>query len=199
MRNGLSPFLFDLPKLGDTAGGYPGLRGWGPKSAGAVLTRYGYLEQIPTNWGEWGLNLASPKSLPETLLQNRKLVFLFRDLATLRTDILLFGSGSAIEMERSHNGLSSIGCTPRCSPEIEMIDVRHSQLSARLLMTALQKKAHAEIKKVVPGSPTLFARGHPDAAPAIAEARVEASAKGQLLFVLECPIFCTGWIVSVAH
>lgn len=86
-------------------------------------------------------------------------------------------------MERSHNGLSSIGCTPRCSPEIEKIDVRHSQLSACLLMTALQKEAHAEIKQVVRGSPTLFARGHPDAAPAIAEARVEASAKVQLLFV----------------
>jgi hypothetical protein len=80
-------------------------------------------------------------------------------------------------MERSHSGLSSIGCTPRRLPEIEKIDFRHSQLSAFLLMTALQRDAHVEIKQVVRGSPTLFARGHPDAAPAIAEARVEASAK----------------------
>jgi len=78
--------------VGDAADGYPGLRGWGAKSASAVLARYGHLEQIPTDWREWGLNLASPKSLAETLLQNRKLVFLFRDLATLRTDIPLFGS-----------------------------------------------------------------------------------------------------------
>ena len=81
-----------LALVGDAADGYPGLRGWGAKSASAVLARYGHLEQIPTDWREWGLNLASPKSLAETLLQNRKLVFLFRDLATLRTDIPLFGS-----------------------------------------------------------------------------------------------------------
>jgi 5'-3' exonuclease len=81
-----------LALVGDAADGYPGLRGWGAKSASAVLARYGHLEQIPRDWREWGLNLASPKSLAETLLQNRKLVFLFRDLATLRTDIPLFGS-----------------------------------------------------------------------------------------------------------
>jgi 5'-3' exonuclease len=81
-----------LALVGDAADGYPGLRGWGAKSASAVLARYGHLEQIPTDWREWGLNLASPKSLAETLLHNRKLVFLFRDLATLRTDIPLFGS-----------------------------------------------------------------------------------------------------------
>ena len=84
-------------------------------------------------------------------------------------------------MERSHSGLSCVRRTPRRFPEIEKIDVRHSQSSACLLMTALQREAHAEIKQVVRGSPTLFARGHPDAAPAIAEARVEASAKVQLL------------------
>jgi 5'-3' exonuclease len=81
-----------LALVGDAADGYPGLRGWGAKSASTVLARYGHLEQIPTDWREWGLNLTSPKSLAETLLQNRKLVFLFRDLATLRTDIPLFGS-----------------------------------------------------------------------------------------------------------
>jgi 5'-3' exonuclease len=81
-----------LALVGDAADGFPGLPGWGAKSASAVLARYGHLEQIPTDWREWGLNLASPKSLAETLLQNRKLVFLFRDLATLRTDIPLFAS-----------------------------------------------------------------------------------------------------------
>jgi 5'-3' exonuclease len=81
-----------LALVGDAADGYPGLRGWGAKSASAVLARYGHLEQIPTDWREWGLNLASPKTLSETLLDNQKLVFLFRDLATLRTDIPLFAS-----------------------------------------------------------------------------------------------------------
>jgi hypothetical protein len=48
-------------------------------------------------------------------------------------------------------------------------------------MTALQRVAHAEIKRVASESPTLFARGLLDVAPATAEARVEASAKVQLL------------------
>jgi 5'-3' exonuclease len=68
------------------------LRAWGAKSASAVLARFGHLEEIPADWREWGINLANPKTLAETLLQNRKLVFLFRDLATLRTDIPLFAS-----------------------------------------------------------------------------------------------------------
>jgi 5'-3' exonuclease len=81
-----------LALVGDAADGYPGLRGWGAKSASAVLARYGHLEQIPPDWHEWRLSLASPKTLAETLLQNQKLVFLFRDLAKLRTDIPLFSS-----------------------------------------------------------------------------------------------------------
>jgi 5'-3' exonuclease len=81
-----------LALVGDAADGYPGLRGWGAKSVSAVLARYGHLEHIPPDWREWGPSLASPKSLAETLSQNRKLAFLFRDLATLRTDIPLFAS-----------------------------------------------------------------------------------------------------------
>jgi len=81
-----------LALVGDAADGYPGLRGWGSKSASAVLARYGHLEQIPTDWREWGLSLANPRSIAETFSQNRKLALLFRDLATLRTDIPLFAS-----------------------------------------------------------------------------------------------------------
>jgi 5'-3' exonuclease len=91
---GVSPVSIPdyLALVGDAADGYPGLGGWGAKSASAVLARYGRLEQIPADWREWGLNLASPKSLADTLSQNRKLAFLFRELATLRTDIPLFAS-----------------------------------------------------------------------------------------------------------
>jgi len=81
-----------LALVGHAADGYPGLPGRGTKSASAVLARYCHIEQIPTDWNEWGLNLANPKSLSDTLSQNRKLAILFRDLATLRTDIPLFAS-----------------------------------------------------------------------------------------------------------
>src|SRR5918992_5462664 len=38
-----------LALVGDTADGYPGLAGWGAKSAAAVLARFGHLESIPTD------------------------------------------------------------------------------------------------------------------------------------------------------
>ena len=36
-----------LALMGDSADGFPGLRGWGAKSAATVLARYGRLEDIP--------------------------------------------------------------------------------------------------------------------------------------------------------
>src|SRR3984957_3333089 len=74
-----------LALVGDAADGYPGLRGWGAKSASTVLARYSHLEQIPTDWREWGLNLANASTLAATLVQERERALLFRTLATLRT------------------------------------------------------------------------------------------------------------------
>ena len=42
-----------LALVGDSADGYPGLRGWGAKSSAAVLARYGHIEAIPTDWRTW--------------------------------------------------------------------------------------------------------------------------------------------------
>jgi 5'-3' exonuclease len=79
-----------LALVGDAADGYPGLPGWGAKSAAAVLARYGHLESIPENWREWGVNAANPERLARTLAHERDRAFLFRTLATLRTDLELF-------------------------------------------------------------------------------------------------------------
>jgi 5'-3' exonuclease len=81
-----------LALVGDSADGYPGLRGWGPKSTAAVLARYGHLESIPEDWRTWGVNATSPGSLALTLARERDRAFLFRDLATLRSDLPLFDS-----------------------------------------------------------------------------------------------------------
>ena len=81
-----------LALVGDAADGYPGLRGWGAKSAAAVLARFGHLEAIPEDWRTWGVNAASPAALAATLARDRDRAFLFRDLATLRTDLALFES-----------------------------------------------------------------------------------------------------------
>jgi 5'-3' exonuclease len=81
-----------LALVGDTADGYPGLPGWGAKSASAVLARYHHFESIPADWHLWGVNAANPAALAQTLERERDRAFLFRDLATLRTDIALFES-----------------------------------------------------------------------------------------------------------
>ena len=79
-----------LALVGDAADGYPGLSGWGAKSTAAVLARFGRLESIPADWRTWGVNASSPATLARTLTEKREQAFLFRDLATLRTDIPLF-------------------------------------------------------------------------------------------------------------
>jgi 5'-3' exonuclease len=79
-----------LALVGDSADGYPGLRGWGAKSSAAVLAKYGHLEAIPADWREWHVNAASAGALADTLVRERDRAVLFRTLATLRTDIPLF-------------------------------------------------------------------------------------------------------------
>jgi 5'-3' exonuclease len=81
-----------LALVGDAADGYPGLPGWGAKSAAAVLARYRHLESIPGDWRQWQVKVVNPGALAKTLLQERDHAFLFRTLATLRTDIPLFKS-----------------------------------------------------------------------------------------------------------
>jgi 5'-3' exonuclease len=79
-----------LALLGDSADGYPGLPGWGAKSSSAVLAKYARLERIPGDWREWRVNVANASLLSSTLIREWDNALLFRDLATLRTEIALF-------------------------------------------------------------------------------------------------------------
>ncbi len=79
-----------LALVGDAADGFPGLAGWGAKSAAAVLARYGHLEAIPADPRAWNVNVASPAKLAQTLRHDHERALLFRKLATLRTDLTLF-------------------------------------------------------------------------------------------------------------
>jgi 5'-3' exonuclease len=81
-----------LALTGDAADGYPGLPGWGAKSSAAVLAKFGHLEAIPEDWREWRVNVANSGALARTLSMERERAFLFRTLATLRTDLPLFDS-----------------------------------------------------------------------------------------------------------
>ena len=81
-----------LALVGDSADGYPGLPGWGAKSSAAVLAKFGHIESIPADPKEWRVNANNAATLASTLERDRKLALLFRDLATLRTEIPVFES-----------------------------------------------------------------------------------------------------------
>ena len=85
-----------LALVGDSSDGFPGLQGWGAKSASAVLAKYGHLEAIPDDAGTWALNVRAG-ALAVTLKRDRELALLFRDLATLRTDVPVFESVDELE------------------------------------------------------------------------------------------------------
>ena len=110
-----------LALVGDAADGYPGLPGWGAKSAAAVLARFGRLEAIPPDPREWRVNAANAAALSATLERHRDLAMLFRDLATLRTEIPLFDSVDALEWK---------GPTPRFAPMAARFDAAKSEKPA---------------------------------------------------------------------
>jgi len=73
-----------LALVGDSADGFPGLPGWGAKSAAAVLARYGSIDAIPDP--PWDVTVRGAAKLAATLDEARDAAELFRVLATLRTD-----------------------------------------------------------------------------------------------------------------
>ena len=75
-----------LALVGDSSDGYPGLPGWGAKSAAAVLARYGSLEAIPARASAWDVkSLRGGAVLAATLRERWDEVQLYRSLARLRT------------------------------------------------------------------------------------------------------------------
>jgi 5'-3' exonuclease len=75
-----------LALVGDAADGFPGLPGWGAKSAAAVLARYGSLEAIPAKASAWDVkSLRGAPILAQTLRERWDEVLLYRSLARLRT------------------------------------------------------------------------------------------------------------------
>lgn len=73
-----------LALVGDSADGFPGLPGWGAKSAATLLARYGSLDDIPEP--PWDVTVRGAAKLATTLAEAREDARLFRVLATLRTD-----------------------------------------------------------------------------------------------------------------
>lgn len=81
-----------LALVGDSADGFPGVPGWGAKSAAAVLSQYKHLENIPDDPQRWQVKPISPgraASLAQSLVSRWEEALLFRKLATLRADVPL--------------------------------------------------------------------------------------------------------------
>jgi 5'-3' exonuclease len=81
-----------LAVVGDSADGYPGLRGWGEKAAALTFSQYPHFEDIPKDWREWHSSIKRARALSECLLANWDDALLFRKLATLRLDVPVFES-----------------------------------------------------------------------------------------------------------
>jgi 5'-3' exonuclease len=100
-----------LALVGDAADGYPGLPGWGAKSAAAVLARYEHIEAIPSDSTRWGLAAISAgraASLAATLAQQRADAMLFRQLATLRQDVPLPERLADLQWRGAHRRLEDL-------------------------------------------------------------------------------------------
>ncbi len=90
-RSGVPPASVPdlLALVGDTADGIPGLAGFGAKTAAALLGRYGHLEAIPEDPGDWDVPVRGAPRLAATLSDRRDDALLYRDLARLVTDVEL--------------------------------------------------------------------------------------------------------------
>lgn len=80
-----------LALVGDSADGYPGLKGFGAKGTAALLSRFGKIEAIPEDAALWP-KMAGAVGLAALLKEQKEKALLFRELATLRTDIPVFES-----------------------------------------------------------------------------------------------------------
>jgi 5'-3' exonuclease len=79
-----------LAVVGDSADGFPGLPGWGSKTAALVLSQYPHLEDIPKNWRQWHPSIRGAQRLSTVLFTQWEDALLYRTLATLRLDVPVF-------------------------------------------------------------------------------------------------------------
>ena len=78
-----------LALVGDSADGIPGIRGWGARTTATVLSRYGHIDDIPTDAAEWNVQVRGTANLVKTLAEQWDNALLYRLLATLRFDVPL--------------------------------------------------------------------------------------------------------------
>jgi 5'-3' exonuclease len=116
-----------LALVGDSADGFPGLSGWGAKSASAVLARWHHIEDVPSEPGAWEVTVRGAPKLASTLRENFAAAALFKDLATLRVDRSLLPGVGALRWQGPTSGFDDV--------------------CARLDAAGLAKRAHSLAEK----------------------------------------------------
>jgi len=113
-----------LALVGDSADGFPGLSGWGAKSAATLLARWGHIEDIPPGAGDWDVTVRGAAKLAVTLQNDFDRALLFKDLATLRVDRDLLPGVDALRW---------VGPTTEFSDVCDMLDARGVEKRAEAL------------------------------------------------------------------
>lgn len=96
-----------LGLVGDAADGFPGLPGWGAKSAAAVLRTYGHVDAIPDDPTTWDVKVRNHGTLAATLRDQRADALLFRRLATLELDAPVPSSVDDLRWDGPGDGASA--------------------------------------------------------------------------------------------
>jgi 5'-3' exonuclease len=112
---GVTPTLIPdyLALVGDSADGYPGIAGIGPKGAASLIARYGKIEDFP----------------PQILGERRELALLFKKLATLRTDVRVFTDVDELQWHGPTERFST--CSTRLGNP-RLLDRAHKARATRL-------------------------------------------------------------------
>ena len=117
-----------LALVGDSADGYPGLSGWGRKSAATLLAHYGSIEKIPDHPGQWDVSVRGSVALAGTLASHRDDAMLFKLLATLRIDPKLLANVDDLQWH---------GPADNCDEFLDTIDGQRQALKAHSLAEQL--------------------------------------------------------------
>jgi 5'-3' exonuclease len=116
-----------LALVGDSADGFPGLPGWGAKSAGAVLARYVHLEDIPPSAGQWDITVRSGAKLAKVLQDHLEDALLFRTLATLQADAPVSATVDDVAWRGPRDGFADLAS----SIDADRLVERAGRLAAR--------------------------------------------------------------------
>lgn len=99
-----------LGLVGDSSDGFPGVPGWGAKSASVVLAEYRHIEHIPLEAGLWSVPVRGAERLVGALRDHIADALLFRFLAVLRRDVPLAGTSADLEWQGAHREAFAAFC-----------------------------------------------------------------------------------------